>query len=138
MFDSMATVALSDGFWTYLFLMCRALYAPLRLLRLADQQIPAMDKLHYFICQADRMMPKHLVEVEHNASKIPPSIKEIVSQTAKDAEEPDELSSEDDESDADDDVSNESDGRDGDESDDDEFDVSAQATVLSFFWNEMI
>jgi hypothetical protein len=37
----------NSEFWKYLFSLCRSLYAPMRILRLADQKIPAMDKLHY-------------------------------------------------------------------------------------------
>ena len=35
----------NNEFWEYLFTLCRSLYAPMRILRLADQKIPAMDKL---------------------------------------------------------------------------------------------
>jgi hypothetical protein len=34
----------SDNFWLYLFVMYRALYAPMRVLYLADQQVPGMEK----------------------------------------------------------------------------------------------
>ncbi len=34
----------SDNFWLYLFVMCRALYSPMHVLRLADQQVPGMEK----------------------------------------------------------------------------------------------
>jgi hypothetical protein len=37
----------NDNFWLYLFVMCRALYAPMRVLRLTDQQVPGMEKLTY-------------------------------------------------------------------------------------------
>jgi len=33
----------NDKFWMYLFLMCRVLYAPMRVLRLADQQTASMS-----------------------------------------------------------------------------------------------
>ena len=42
--------------WMYLFLMCYILYAPMHVLRLADQQTAAMDKLYYYILQIDWMM----------------------------------------------------------------------------------
>jgi hypothetical protein len=32
----------NDNFWLYFFVMCRALYAPMHVLRLADQQVPGM------------------------------------------------------------------------------------------------
>jgi hypothetical protein len=55
-FKSTAAVIGNDNFWKYLFLMCHALYAPMRVLRLADQKTPAMDKLYYYVLQADRML----------------------------------------------------------------------------------
>jgi hypothetical protein len=48
-FPKQSTILMSDDFWMYLFAMCRALYAPMRVLRLADQKTPAMDKLLYFV-----------------------------------------------------------------------------------------
>jgi hypothetical protein len=33
----------NDNFWLYLFVMRRALYAPMRVLHLADQQVPGME-----------------------------------------------------------------------------------------------
>ena len=45
------------------------MYAPMRVLRLADQKKPAMDKLFYYVSQTDRMLPKYLGDVEaHSAS----------------------------------------------------------------------
>ena len=44
--------------------MCRALYAPMRVLRLADQQTPAMDKLHYYVLQTDRMLAMYVADAE--------------------------------------------------------------------------
>jgi hypothetical protein len=37
----------SEDFWNYVFSMCHALYAPMRVLRLADQKVAAMDKVHF-------------------------------------------------------------------------------------------
>jgi len=54
----------SDDFWTYLFSMCRALYAPMRVLRLADQKCPSMDKLHYYVCQTDVNLSKYIERAE--------------------------------------------------------------------------
>jgi hypothetical protein len=45
-FKATAAVIGNDNFWKYLFVMCRALYAPMCVLRLADQKTPAMDKLY--------------------------------------------------------------------------------------------
>ena len=54
----------SDNFWLYLFVMCRALYAPMRVLRLADQQVPGMEKLYYYVLQTDRMLLRWLPDAE--------------------------------------------------------------------------
>ena len=63
-FPKQTTILMSDDFWKYLFSMCRALYAPMRVLRLADQKTPAMDKLLYFVHQTDRMLPLWLADAE--------------------------------------------------------------------------
>lgn len=67
-FKVTAAVIGNDNFWKYLFLMCRALYAPMRVLRLADQKTPAMDKLYYYVLQADRMLLQYLKEAEEHVS----------------------------------------------------------------------
>ena len=46
----------------YLFTMCCALCAPMRILRLADKKLTAMDKLYFYVLQAKRMLPKYLAE----------------------------------------------------------------------------
>ena len=69
-FEEIARVLLKDEFWVYLFLMCRALYAPMRVLRLADQKVAAMDKLHFFVCQANSIMPRYLAEAEHHSTDL--------------------------------------------------------------------
>ncbi len=55
-FKGASDIIMSDEFWKYLFLMCRALYAPMRVLCLADQKKPAMDKLYYYVLQTDCML----------------------------------------------------------------------------------
>ena len=69
-FQEIGRVLLKDEFWVYLFLMCRALYAPMRVLRLADQKVAAMDKLHFFVCQANSVMPRYLAEAEHHSTEL--------------------------------------------------------------------
>jgi hypothetical protein len=54
----------NDNFWLYLFVMCCALYAPMSVLRLADQQVPGMEKLYYYILQTDRMLLRWLPDAE--------------------------------------------------------------------------
>lgn len=68
MFNPISYVLLQEEFWKYLFVMCRALYAPMRLLRLADQKIPAMDKLIFYVHQSERMIEKWIkvAEEKHN------------------------------------------------------------------------
>ncbi len=67
-FKATAAVIGNDNFWKYLFVMCRALYAPMCVLRLADQKTPAMDKLYYYVLQADRMLLQYLKEAEEHVS----------------------------------------------------------------------
>ncbi len=44
--------------------MCRALYAPMRVLCLADQEMPAMDKLNYYVLQTDQMIAMYCKDAE--------------------------------------------------------------------------
>jgi hypothetical protein len=46
-------------FRKYLFTLCHSLYAPIRILQLADQKNPAMDKLHHYVCQMDWILAKY-------------------------------------------------------------------------------
>jgi len=39
------------SFWMYLILMCRVLYAPMHVLRLADQQTASMDNYIFTFCK---------------------------------------------------------------------------------------
>ena len=78
-FQEIGRVLLCDAFWVYLFLMCRSVYAPMRVLRLADQKVAAMDKLHFFVCQANTVMPRYLAEAEHHAAQLlTPAIKAVL------------------------------------------------------------
>ena len=40
----------------------------MRMLCLADQKTPAMDKLYYYVLQTDRMLPKYLDNAEERAT----------------------------------------------------------------------
>ena len=75
-----AWVVLTEEFWVLLllFLLCRAVYPQLRILRLVDQKVPAMDKLAYYIAQANRLTPKFLTEVEGHVSQLSNGIIEII------------------------------------------------------------
>ncbi len=59
----------SKDFWDYLFSMCRALYAPMHLLRLADQKVAAMDKMHFYVCQTDAIMSYYLAKAVTDSSR---------------------------------------------------------------------
>jgi hypothetical protein len=58
----------NNNFWLYLFVMCCALYAPMRVLHLADQQVPGMEKLYYYVLQIDRMLLRWLPDAEIRVS----------------------------------------------------------------------
>jgi len=66
-FQSVCQVLMNPDFWKWTFVMCRALYAPMRVLRLADQQTPAMDKLHYYVLQTDRMLEMYVADAEERS-----------------------------------------------------------------------
>jgi len=55
-FKAEISILQSEDFWNYLFSMCCALYAPMHLLRLADQKVAAMDKMLVYVCQTDANM----------------------------------------------------------------------------------
>lgn len=63
-FTDVSLLLLRDSFWDFLFKLCRAFYAQMRIIRLADQKTGAMDKLMYYVLQADSMLEKYLPEVE--------------------------------------------------------------------------
>ena len=64
MFKDSSDIVLCDDFWKYLFVLCRVLYLPMRVLHLADQKNPAMDKLYFYVLQTDLMLPKWLSELD--------------------------------------------------------------------------
>jgi hypothetical protein len=63
-FNTETFVLNNDNYWLYLFVMCRALYAPMRVLHLVDQQVPGMEKLYYYILQTDRMQLRWLPDAK--------------------------------------------------------------------------
>jgi len=69
-FKIQCAVLMTDNFWKYLYVMCHALYAPMRVLRLADQKIPAMDKLYYFVLQSDKMLCTWIEDAERKAATL--------------------------------------------------------------------
>ena len=60
----------NNDFWKYLFTLCHSLYAHMQILCLADQQIPAMDKLNYYVLQTDKLLPKYLKIAEDDTFRI--------------------------------------------------------------------
>ena len=70
MFHTVTFVLNDPKFWNWLFVMCRALYAPMRVLRLADQKTSAMDKLFYYVSQTDRILPKYFGDVEERSASL--------------------------------------------------------------------
>ena len=63
-FNSVCQVLMNPDFWKWAFVMCRALYAPMRVLRLADQKSPAMDKLYYYVLQTDCMLAMYCKDAD--------------------------------------------------------------------------
>jgi hypothetical protein len=66
-FKKETSIIQSDDFLKYLFTMCHALYSPMRELRLVNQKNPAMDKLHFYVCQTDTNLFKYLRQASTNA-----------------------------------------------------------------------
>jgi hypothetical protein len=60
----------NDNFWLYLFVMCHALCAPMRVLHFADQQVPGMEKLYYYVLQTDQMILRWLPDAEIRVSAL--------------------------------------------------------------------
>jgi hypothetical protein len=60
----------NEKFWMYLFLMCHVLYAPMRVLRLADQQMASLDKLYFYVLQTDRILLKLLPDCKKEINRI--------------------------------------------------------------------
>ena len=104
-FLDIARVILTEDFWVLLFLLCRAVYPQLRILRLADQKVPAMDKLGYFIAQSNQLTPQFLQKAEEHLDKLSVGISQIIESTDDVAsEELDEEESSDEESSDEDDI----------------------------------
>jgi hypothetical protein len=51
-------------------MLCCSLYAPIRILWLADQKMLVMDKLHYYVCQTDQLLAKYFKIAEGNSGHI--------------------------------------------------------------------
>ena len=56
---------MNPDFWKWSFVMCHALYAPMRVtIHLADQKSPAMDKLYYYVLQTDHMLAMYCKDAD--------------------------------------------------------------------------
>ena len=128
----------NDNFWMYLFLMCRVLYAPMRVLRLADQQTASMDKLYFYVLQTDRMLMKWLPDCEKKSTELlrDTSLSQVMTNCDADIdwgsntkEEDDEDNDDEGSDDDEDDSSLERDEEEDIEDDDMEFDFSRPAQV---------
>ena len=125
----------NNEFWKYLFTLCRSLYAPMRILCLTDQQIPAMDKLHYYVLQTDKLLPKYLKIAEDDSFRILemdrtyPAMSFMASMTDAYSNESDDDNNDDDD-DGDDDADDEDDN--GDDDDDNEVNNSGDDLANSF------
>ena len=128
----------NDNFWMYLFLMCRVLYAPMRVLRLADQQTASMDKLYFYVLQTDRMLMKWLPDCEKKSKELlmDTSLSQVMTNCDADIdwgsntkEEDDEDNDDEGSDDDEDDSSLERDEEEDIEDDDTEFDFSCPAQV---------
>ena len=95
----------------------------MRILCLADQQIPAMDKLHYYVLQTDKLLPKYLKIAEDDSFRILEmdrtytAMSFMSSMTDAYSNESDDDNNEDDDDDDDDDDADDEDD-DGDDDDD--------------------
>ena len=69
-FRNLANLSMHPILQKYFFLSARAMYAPMRILRLADQKIPAMDRQEFYVRQADVILPRYLGEVEAIAAEL--------------------------------------------------------------------
>ena len=69
-FGKLANLIMQPSLPKYLFASSRAVYAPMRILRLADQKVAAMDKLEFYVRQTDVMLPRYLGEVEATAEEL--------------------------------------------------------------------
>ena len=56
-FRSLASLIMHPSLPKFFFLSSRAVYAPMRILRLADQKVPAMDHQEFHVRQTDVMLP---------------------------------------------------------------------------------
>ena len=55
-FHFLVPIIKSEAYWDYHFSVIQALYPLYRLLRLADMKEPGIDKVKYYVMQADRLL----------------------------------------------------------------------------------
>jgi len=139
--------------WDFLFSICRAFYAVMRLLRLADQKKPAMDMLKYYVMQADRQLQKYVHDIEKKYALLSKTMRSIMGKSACDGKTEDsnededvidsgEESEEEDEEDVEDEVeasgleweSDEEDGGEKDEGSIEEIDATSVGGRILISW----
>ena len=119
-FDSVCQVLMNPDLWKWTFVMCRALYALMRVLRLADQKSAAMDKLNYYFLQTDQMLAMYCKDAEEcGAGLLTPSSIRVVDYSTLVGLFRDDLDSDDEESDG-------VESLDEEDNDDDNDSISAQ------------
>ena len=63
--NSMKKIITDESFWRNITLLCRALIAPLRVLRLADKSEPGMHLLYYFFKKTNQSLREKRVELNN-------------------------------------------------------------------------
>ena len=69
-FKEIAYYLFRDDIFKYLFVLCRDMYATMRVFCLAGYKTPAMEKLLYFFLQTDHMLPKWLKDAEDHSNNL--------------------------------------------------------------------
>ena len=70
MFKALGNLIMEPAMPKFLFAGGRSMYAPMRILRLADQKAAAMDKLYFYLRQTDVMLPRYLPVLEELAAEL--------------------------------------------------------------------
>ena len=79
--ETLVYALLQDELGQYLFVMCHALYVPMCLLCLANQKVPSMYTLYFFILQSERMTKKWIGDAEGKNNLLAGGLKDIIEET---------------------------------------------------------
>jgi len=78
------SVVSMDDYWHLVFIVCRSLFPLLRLLRLADQKVAAMDKLYHYVRKTDELLERGAQDLKKlDDSKVQPVLDKIKAGTRK-------------------------------------------------------